>query len=321
MKDTGDAPVTVRFSYWLNNAGWKPQYRIKTDADSDRVSIRMDAVITQNSGDDWQDVALTLASSDRLNDVMPPALGSWVINDVYDQNRLLRSARPMTADFAMSAAKAALPAAAQDSAGLTWALGRLDVPASASVTRLVSLHELATTFSRLARPGLSRDVWMCATLTDAAQDSKKLPLLPTGQASFLVDGRETARGPFSFGPGTRDIFFGVDQLMSVSRQELASQDSAQTMTSPDNDIRQWRWKTVVRNGHDRAVTVRVEENAPIARNGQTTIEVSTEPPAVLNADSSRYIWTLGLPAHEERDILYGVTARTPVPEAESGKKP
>jgi hypothetical protein len=109
--------------------------------------------------------------------------------------------------------------------------------------------------------------------------------------------------------------------MSVSRQELTSQDAAQGMTSPGADIRQWRWKTVVRNGHDRAVTVRVEENAPIARNGQTTIEVSTEPPAVLNADSSRYIWTLELPAHAERDILYGVTARTPAPEEENGKKP
>jgi len=109
--------------------------------------------------------------------------------------------------------------------------------------------------------------------------------------------------------------------MSVSRQELASQAATEDRTSPDDDTRQWSWKTVVRNGHDRAVAVRVEEAAPIVRSGQTTIGVSTEPPAVLNADSARYVWELELSAHEERDLLYSVTARTPAPEAENGKKP
>lgn len=311
VKDTGNTPVTVRYSYWLNNASWRPQYRVKADSDSGRIDIRMDAVITQNSGEDWHDVELTLASSDRLNDVTPPAIGNWVINDTIGSNTMLRAVRSTAADFAMGAAKAALPATSQDDAGLTWALGSLDVPAATSVTRLVSLHELESSFSRLARPRLSRDVWMCATLTPEELASDKLPLLPSGQASFLVNGRETARGSFRFGPGSKEIFFGIDGLMSATRQELALEPDTKK-ESAAADIRQWYWKTVIHNGHDKAVSLRVEEAAPIARTAHTAIEVETIPPAILHADTARYEWELQLPPHAKQDIVYRVISSTPL---------
>ena len=59
-------------------------------------------------------------------------------------------------------------APSQDAAGLCWALGRVDVPAASSVTRLVSLHDMEAELSRLVRPRQSRDVWLCATLDEAA---------------------------------------------------------------------------------------------------------------------------------------------------------
>jgi len=196
-------------------------------------------------------------------------------------------------------------------------LGRMDLPASSTVTRLVGLHELEATFSRLLRPRQSEDVWMYAALDAEALAKKPALLLPAGQASFLVDGRETARGPFSFGPSSREIFFGIDQLMKADVNEIsASPDSAPPAffggeESASSRVEQWSWATVISNGHDKAVSLRVEEAAPIARDAEVKIRVSTSPKARLESEKSRCVWELSLPAREKAEVRYEVKAVIP----------
>jgi len=185
------------------------------------------------------------------------------------------------------------------------------------VTRLVGLHELEATFSRLLRPRQSEDVWMYAALDAEALAKKPALILPAGQASFLVDGRETARGPFSFGPDSREIFFGIDQLMKADVNEIsASPNSAPPAffggeESGSSRVEQWSWATVISNGHDKAVSLRVEEAAPLARDAEVKISVSATPKARLESEKSRYVWELSLPAREKVELRYEVKAVIP----------
>lgn len=308
---TGSGPVNVRWSYWLEGANWKPQYRVSADSASGQVRIAMQAELSQNSGMDWNGVELTLASSNRLYSVEPPSLHPWVIGQAnYDAApRVMMGSRN-----AVMKAEAAVPASA-DEAGLTWALGRMDLPASSTVTRLVGLHELDSKFSRLLRPRLNDNVWLYASLDAEALAAKPALLLPAGQASFLVDGRETARGSFSFGPDSRDIFFGIDQLMKAEVTQTAAQNDAPPAffggDTSDARVEQWSWVSTIYNGHDKAVSLRVEESAPIARDADVKICVSTSPKAELEAAKSRYVWELPLPAREKAELRYEVKAVIP----------
>ena len=63
--------------------------------------------------------------------------------------------------------------------------------------------------------------------------------------------------------------------------------------------------------HDKPVSVRVEEAAPIARNAAMSIEVSTEPRADFEASRARYVWNLDIPAHGQADMVYSVRAAAP----------
>ncbi|WP_458399810.1 DUF4139 domain-containing protein [Mailhella sp.] len=310
---TGSGPIVVRWSYWLDDAGWKPQYRVAADSSTGKVRICMQAALSQESGMDWNGVELTLASTNRLHSVQPPALRPWVIGQTsYDA-----APRAMLAKSAGRAnAEAALPASSADAAGLTWALGSTNLPASSTVTRLVGLHELEGTFSRILRPRQSEDVWMYAALDEDALAAKPALLLPAGQASFLVDGRETARGPFSFGPSDRDIFFGIDQLMKAEVVQTSVQDDAPPAffggdESGSSRVEQWSWVSTIHNGHDKAVSLRVEEAAPIARDTEVKISVSTSPKARLESEKSRYVWELSLPAREKTELRYEVKAVIP----------
>lgn len=306
---TGEGPVTVRWSYWLDGANWKPQYRVATDSSTGQVRICMQAELAQNSGMDWESVELTLASSNQLYNVEAPALRDWVIG----QNTNDAAPRVMLAKSASRAnAGAAMPAANTDEAGLTWALGRMDLPAAATVTRLVGLHELEATFSRLLRPRQSKDVWMYAALDAKALASRPALLLPSGQSTFLVDGRETARGTFSFGPASRDIFFGIDQLMKAEVNEVSSDKGNAAPNFFSKDVtRQWSWNSVIHNGHDKAVALRMEDAAPLAREADIGITVKTSPEAMLESGKSRYVWELSVPARSKAEVRYEVKAVIP----------
>ena len=305
---TGAGPVAVRWSYWLDGAGWKPQYRVATESSTGQVRITMQAELSQNSGMDWDGVELTLASSNRLHDVNPPTLRDWVIG----QNSYDAAPRVMLAKSAVRNSAESMPVASADEAGLTWTLGRMDLPAASTVTRLVGLHKLDATFSRLLRPRVSKDIWMYAALDAKSLAGKPALLLPAGQATFLVDGRETARGSFSFTPASRDIFFGIDQLMKAEVNEVSSDKGNAAPTFFSKDVtHQWSWNSTISNGHDKAVALRVEEASPIAREADVEIRVATSPEATLEAGRSRYVWHLSIPARGKAEVRYDVKAIIP----------
>ena len=310
VQGTGFSPVTIRWSYWLGQARWAPQYRLSADTDSGQVRIRMDAAITQNSGMDWNGVELTLASAEKLNSVNAPALRSWVL----DAAPALYAARAnmVMKSAAMGSAEAA-PAPSVESAGLLWKPGRVDAASGATVTRLLGEHLIPVKITRLMRPTRSRDAWIEARFDDAV--ARALPLMPAGQASFLVDGVENARGTFFLTPDSRTVSFGVDQLIRAEVTEIMADADGVKKHSDQTDhaaeTRQWAWKTVIHNAHPFPVALRVEEPAPVARNAAVSISAVTSPAAVLDTDRSRYVWELQLPASDSLSLRYEVKAVFP----------
>lgn len=53
---------TVRVSYQVNGAGWKPVYRASLDAGASRVELERLASVSQKTGEDWNGVALKLST-------------------------------------------------------------------------------------------------------------------------------------------------------------------------------------------------------------------------------------------------------------------
>lgn len=53
---------TVRLSYQVNGAGWKPVYRASLDAAASRVELERMASVSQKTGEDWNGVVLKLST-------------------------------------------------------------------------------------------------------------------------------------------------------------------------------------------------------------------------------------------------------------------
>lgn len=53
----------MRVRYLVNNANWAPSYNVRTDGTSGGATVEYNAAIEQMSGEDWNDVAMTLSTA------------------------------------------------------------------------------------------------------------------------------------------------------------------------------------------------------------------------------------------------------------------
>jgi Domain of unknown function (DUF4139)/N-terminal domain of unknown function (DUF4140) len=65
---------TVRLGYLVGSAGWSPQYRLRGTTNDAPVRLEYLAAVTQQTGEDWPDVRVTLSTARPSLDAAPPDL-------------------------------------------------------------------------------------------------------------------------------------------------------------------------------------------------------------------------------------------------------
>lgn len=309
-----DEPVTIRWTYFLKDASWQPRYRVLAEEKEKKIKIAMDAVLHQASGADWEGVNITLASANTSGSAAPAPLPHWIIGE---ERRVFRAFPRMYASEASEDMAAELKLASTDgaieqehAAGILRRLGKVNLPAHGSIARPAAAHEFSADIFRLARPALGKQVWIAAEINE-----KDMPVLPAGQALFLIDGTENARGVFRMEPGKKEIFFGVDQLMLAEEKNMP----AETAAAADKDIRKWKKSLRIDNGHDKPMRVRVEAASPIARDASVKVEFTANPKAKAQEGSAVMVWNIEVPAKKSAGIAYEVTVTQPA-DKKSGNK-
>ena len=68
-------PMTLRLNYLVSSASWKPTYKLRAGTEeNDKVALEYLASVTQETGEDWTNVALTLSTAQPLLNASPPDL-------------------------------------------------------------------------------------------------------------------------------------------------------------------------------------------------------------------------------------------------------
>lgn len=74
VQKAGPEAGTVRLGYLVGSATWTPQYRLRGAADDAPVRLEYLAAVSQQSGEAWPDVRVTLSTSQPSLDAAPPEL-------------------------------------------------------------------------------------------------------------------------------------------------------------------------------------------------------------------------------------------------------
>ena len=64
----------VRLHYLVNSASWRPQYKFRANKEKDPVQLEYLAALTQQTGEDWTNVSITLSTAQPTLNAAPPEL-------------------------------------------------------------------------------------------------------------------------------------------------------------------------------------------------------------------------------------------------------
>ncbi|HMM89958.1 mucoidy inhibitor MuiA family protein [Bradyrhizobium sp.] len=332
--------ATLRVTYAVRNARWTPLYdaRLDTGARDRKPALELvrRAEITQSTGEDWSDVALSVSTVRTARGGSAPELKSLVVQ--YPQ-----LPRPMAAgaasDSAMPAAapppdrlrqfrftggrsdepvmeKAAEQQAAVDVSGFQVVFkipGRVSLGASEGAKSLrVSSAAIAPDLAVRAAPVLDPTTFLEASF----KQSEDAPLLP-GRVSIYRDGVFVGRGQMAAAAKdeTVRLGFGADDKIKVERTVLKRNEGSAGLLVTTSKTDERAFKTTVRNGHDFPIRVAIEDQLPVSENEEIQVEMlpSTTPPSTSNIRDRRGVleWAFEAKAGEVRDISFAWRIRWP----------
>jgi uncharacterized protein (TIGR02231 family) len=327
-----DADLVVR--YQVPAASWTPLYDARlTTGDkttSPSLSLIRRAEIRQNSGEAWENAALTLSttrpnasaaipelSTMTVDFVQPPPpprpmAGAMPEADNVMKKRALDDASREAAPAELAAAPAPVAVEAQQAAVFTSPFqavfavpGRSSVPNTGESKRVQLLAEkIEPQLGIKTVPREDTKAYLYATLLLPAGT----PLLP-GPVSLFRDGTFVGVGAFPIlSPGEKhELGFGADDLIRVKHAIVEDKRGETGLISTSRtDVR--KYKITVKNLHERPMAVSVIDQMPVSSNADIKVEpVGTTSPSKTDIDDKRGVleWDLKIDADEEAEVDFG----------------
>ena len=331
--------ATLRVTYAVRNARWTPLYdaRLDTGAKDRKPALELvrRAEITQNTGEDWSNVALSVSTVRTARGGKAPDLNSLIVQypppprasassiGAMDASRPLLRAAPAPMQ---KQAEVAAPGVASERADEQQAAaevgsfqvafkipGRVSLGAGEGAKSLrVSSAIIAPDLAVRAVPVLDPTAFLEASFKQA----EDAPLLP-GRVSIYRDGAFVGRGRMAAASKdeTVRLGFGADDKVKIERTVLKRSEGSSGLIVTTSKTDERAFKTTVRNGHDFPLKVAIEDQLPVSENEEIVVEMlpSTTPPTTSNLRDKRGVleWAFEAKAGEVRDIGLAWRVRWP----------
>jgi uncharacterized protein (TIGR02231 family) len=324
--------ATLRVTYAVRNARWTPLYdaRLDTGAKDRKPALELvrRAEITQNTGEDWSNVALSVSTvrtarggrAPDLNSLIvqypPPLRPSAAFGGALDNARPLQRAAqaPKVAELQFERAEEQQAAAEVGSFQVVFNIpGRVSLGASEGAKSLrVSSAVLAPDLMVRAVPVLDPTAFLEASF----KQNEDAPLLP-GRVAIYRDGVFVGRGQMTAAgkDETVRLGFGADDKIKIERSVVKRNEGSAGLIVTTSKTDERSFKTTIRNGHDFPIKVAIEDQLPVSENEDIQVEMlsSSTPPTATNLRDRRGVleWAFEAKAGEIRDIGFAWRVRWP----------
>ena len=320
LQSTG-GKLAMQLSYQLNQAGWYPVYDANLDTQQSKLAVTQAAYVQQNSGENWDNVALTLSTLQPSAAVEPPALSSWWIDyqRPIPRNTLMKSAESV-ADAAMPEMMAAAAPVAEQRAmvvdsgyHVSYQIpGKINVNSSEEKQRVVlQQQQWPVALNLQAVPRLDSHAYLYARV----ENPSSTPLLP-GEWLLQRDGVRVGRvdQPLLAPKDQIAMGFGADDAVKLEWQTLKDEAGESGVLNKQQTLqRHYQLKAI--NGHTKPMTLTVLDSWPVAK--QQDIQVSaledTVAPKEQNVNQQAGVqrWELPLPAGKTATLDTGYQVAYP----------
>ncbi len=306
VEATAAAKGTVRVSYRVQEAAWTPFYDARLTIGDGKTKPMLDLIqrgeVTQNTGEVWKDVLLTLSTARPSGSTAAPDMAAWEVSklepprlasepsavapapvaeaELYDDNKEQQTLTRSTQIVAKSKKAILQRQATVDAAGFqaTYAIaGRVSVDNAGQSKKVrITSGQVETTLSAIVVPRVDTTAYLSAAFTVAGTG----PQLP-GIVNLFRDGVYVGQGSLPLlNPSEKaELGYGADDLLKVKRAEVKRVAGEEGFLTSSN-VDERAWDITIKNLHTQAMAVRVIDRVPFTANKDIEI---TEMPGMTPA--------------------------------------
>ena len=299
----------LNYSYTVGGCGWQPLYRLEALPSSNSIIFSWDAEIWQSTGEDWKLALINLATLQPVKTVAPPELSQWIIKPktavIYKSSRKTKSAiAALETAEADEAGVESTPVETTHTTYSVWSVGKKTLTAGSRQRLKIKEETWPAQFLFLARPSLSPQAFL------QAQIKLIKPVeIPSGQATFVIDGAMIGKRQFALAGTEADIYFGNSPFITVSSLTVADKSGAARIFQ-NKQTRQWQWLIEAKNAGNTPVRLRIEEPVPEPRDERIKLTFKHNPEP-SEKDTTKFVWLVDLPALQKKSIETSVELEAP----------
>lgn len=317
--------ATLRVTYSVRGARWIPLYdaRLETGAKGAKPSLELvrRAEVAQATGEDWDNVALTLSTVRTARGGNAPELNPLIAHYRAPTPKAAATQRFDGRDAAapsppaLARKEAQEQEAAFDASGFQAVFrvpGRVSIVAAQSAkTFRLATATIAPELSVRAVPALDQSAFLEASFKNA----EEAPLLP-GRIALYRDGLFVGRSSMTLTPKDEPVRlgFGADDQIKVTRTLVRKLTGSAGLIG-SSKIEEREFKTTVRNGHSFPVKVSIEDQIPVSEADDIVVEMlpATTQPTARDLHNRRGVleWAFDAAPGEARDITLAWRVRWP----------
>lgn len=319
---SADAPAygSLDVNYLVTNASWSPKYDLRADGVNSPVELTYKANVYQNSGENWNDVMLTLSTNNPYKSKVKPVLPVWYLNYYNPNNyynrrdkdyQLGRAVEPMQKsqmemladeeDLAPALTSAYYASMNENMTNIEFSLSIPYSIPSDGQNHLVAIknEKLDAKYQYYMVPKLDKDAFLVADV----RGFEELNLLPA-EANVYFEG--TYIGSTMLNPNvTGDslaVTLGRDERLSINRKLLKQEEKEKFLA--DSKIKYFTYELIVKNNRINDVDIIIEDQIPMSTLDDIKVGLLSSDKAKYVEETGMLTWSFKLLAKENKSMKF-----------------
>ncbi len=326
---TADQSVNAVFtvSYLVSTAGWSPSYDLRAKNVNNPIEIAYKANVYQTTGEDWENVLLTLSTSNPSLSGTKPNLSTWYLGyyepytyswSADEKKKGKEMAKKEEAPAAMATGveinevavvdangASAYTSVTESTTSIEFEISKpYDIPCNGQTyTVEMTKSTLPATYEYYAVPKIDKDAFLLARVTGW----ESLNML-SGNVYLYFEGTYVGQSYFDSRStsDTLDLSLGRDKNIVIKREKLKDFSSKSLVGLNQKESR--GFEISVRNKKSAPVTIVIDDQVPVSTDKDIVVERTDISGAKFDEPSGRLTWKNEVKAAETKKmkLVYSV---------------
>ncbi len=330
MESEQAVTTEITLKYLVNNAGWSPVYDIKADDTNEPITLIYRAKVFNNTGIDWENIKITLSTSDANLSNSKPLLSTWFLKqsatiytnmasgegyiqkkaeiqqnqmDYYNEIPMSGTTSPGYQPTEVFEYEATVPVLSYEfKIEKNYTIPSDDKPYSVNISE----KELPATYKHFAVTKLDPGVFLLARIIGW----EDLNLID-GPASIFYAGSYIGNSFISTRnvSDTLDISLGRDGKVLVTRHKLNNYSSTLFIGTKKKTTYAYQYE--IKNNHKTNVDIEVIDQIPISQSDEIEVKAIELSGGELNITTGEVVWKMNLKPGEVKKLNFTFEVKYP----------